>query len=82
MAKNVSRLNYEAVYDNIPYHVKESVGFPMTSASLSNDQIRFFMEFQNAISGAINETFEEEKENIKQLAEEMAGVCNQILKDN
>ena len=41
MAKNVSGLNYETVYDNIPYHVKERVGFPMTSANLSNDQIRF-----------------------------------------
>ena len=82
MAKNVSRLNYETVYDNIPYHVKERGVFPMTSANLSKDQIRFFMEFQSAISGIISETFEEEKESMKQLAEEMAGVCNQILKDN
>ncbi len=79
MAKNV--LSYEAVYDNIPYHIKERVGFPLVSASLTNDQVRFFLEFQEAISHIMYETFEEEKENIRQLAEEMSTVCNQILED-
>lgn len=79
MAKNV--LSYESVYDNIPYHLKESVGLPLTSSGLTNDQIRFFLEFQNSISHIMYETFEEEKENIRQLAEEMSTVCNQILED-
>tara|TARA_A200000113_G_scaffold209281_1_gene208221 strand:- start:4827 stop:5075 length:249 start_codon:yes stop_codon:yes gene_type:complete len=81
MAKNVSGLNYELVYDNIPYHVKESVGLPLTSSGLTNDQIRFFLEFQNSISHIMYERFEEEKESIRQLAEEMNTVCNQILED-
>lgn len=81
MAKNVSGLNYESVYDNIPYHVKESVGLPLTSSGLTNDQVRFFLEFQDSISHIMYETFKEEKENIRQLAEEMSTVCNQILED-
>ena len=81
MAKNVSGLNYELVYDNIPYHVKESVGLPLTSSGLTNDQVRFFLEFQNSISHIMYERFEEEKESIRQLAEEMNTVCNQILED-
>ena len=79
MAKNV--LYYESAYDNIPYHVKERVGFPLVSANLTNDQIRFFIEFQDAMSHIVHETLEEEKESMRQLAEEMAGVCNQILED-
>ena len=79
MAKNV--LNYEAVYDNIPYHVKESVGLPLTSSGLTNDQVRFFLEFQNSIGYIMHESFEEEKENIRQLAQEMSTVCNQFLED-
>ena len=82
MAKNVPGLNYESVYDNIPYHVKERVGLPLTSTNLSNDQVRFFLEFQSAISDIIHESFQEERESIRQLAEEMAGVCNQILEEN
>jgi len=81
MAKNVSGLSYESVYDNIPYHVKESVGLPLTSSGLTNDQIRFFLEFQDSISHIMYETFKEEKENIRQLAAEMSTVCNQILED-
>ncbi len=79
MAKNV--LNYETVYDNIPYHVKESAGLPLASSGLTNDQVRFFLEFQNSIGHIIYEGFEEDKENIRQLAEEMSTVCNQILED-
>ena len=79
MAKNV--LSYESVYDNIPYHIKERVGFPLVSSSLTNDQVRFFLEFQEAISHIMYETFEEEKESIRQLAEEMSTVCNQILEE-
>jgi len=82
MAKNVSGLNYELVYDNIPYHIKERVGFPLTSSNLTNDQVRLFVEFQSAISDIIHESFEEERESIRQLAEEMAGVCNQILEED
>lgn len=81
MAKNVSTINYESVYDNIPYHLKEKVGLPFTSANLTNDQVRFFVGFQEAISYIMYETFEEEKESIRQLAEEMSTVCNQILED-
>ena len=79
MANNV--LSYESVYDNIPYHIKERVGFPLVSSSLTNDQVRFFLEFQEAMSHIVYETLEEEKESMRQLAEEMAGVCNQILED-
>ena len=81
MAKNVSGLNYESVYDNIPYHVKESVGLPLTSSGLTNDQVRFFLEFQDSMSHIMYESFEEEKESIRQLAEEMSTVCNNILED-
>ena len=81
MAKNVSGLNYESVYDNIPYHVKESVGLPLTSSGLTNDQVRFFLEFQDSISYIMYESLKEEKESIRQLAEEMSTVCNNILED-
>jgi hypothetical protein len=33
------------------------------------------------MSNIMYETFEEEKESIRQLAEEMSTVCNQILED-
>ncbi len=81
MAKNVSGLNYERVYDEIPYHLKEGAGLPLTSAGLTNDQVRFFLEFQQAISNTMYEAFEEEKEDVRHLAEEMSVVCNKILKD-
>ena len=46
MAKNV--LSYEAVYDNIPYHIKERVGFPLVSASLTLPMTKFvfFLNFK------------------------------------
>lgn len=81
MAKDVSGLNYETVYNDIPYHIKERVGFPLNSYSLTSDQVRFFIEMHSAMSRIVGESIEEEKENIRQLAQEMSDICNHILKD-
>ena len=81
MAKNVSGLNYEAIYDEIPYHIKSSIGLPITSHNLTNDHVRFFMKFQEVISTHVFEALESERENIRALAEEMSEACEAILKE-
>lgn len=81
MAKNVSGLNYEAVYDEIPYHIKSSIGLPVTSHNLTNDHVRFFMEFQQVVETHVFESLHNERENIRALAEEMSEACEAILKE-
>ena len=81
MAKNVSGLNYEAIYDEIPYHIKDSIGLPVTSHSLTNDHVRFFMKFQEVIASYVFEAPEDERDNMRALAEEMSEACNAILKE-
>ena len=81
MAKNVSGLNYETIYDEIPYHIKSSIGLPITSHNLTNDHVRFFMKFQEVISAHVFEALESERENIRVLAEEMSEACDAILKE-
>ena len=44
-------------------------------------QVHSCRQFQQSMSHIMYETFEEEKESIRQLAEEMSSVCNQILED-
>lgn len=78
MAKNVS-VGYQQVYDEMPYHVKESLGLPVRYYELNVSQIQFLESFMGVTKTLIMEQFQEEKENIRMLAEEMTAACSAIM---
>ncbi|MBL97464.1 MAG: hypothetical protein CMF52_06565 [Legionellales bacterium] len=61
----------EMLYDNIPYHIKENIGFPHTYLLLTNEQESFIMSM-----------FEKEVNPIKKelldCIEEMKGLVDEI----
>lgn len=79
MAKNVSTIGYQQVYDEMPYHVKESLGLPVRYYELNVSQIQFLESFMGVTKTLIMEQFQEEKENIRMLAEEMTAACSAIM---
>jgi len=78
MAKNVL-VGYQQVYDEMPYHVKESLGLPVRYYELNVSQIQFLESFMGVTKTLIMEQFQEEKENIRMLAEEMTAACSAIM---
>jgi hypothetical protein len=79
MAKNVSAIGYQQVYDEMPYHVKEGLGLPVRYYELNVSQIQFLESFMGVTKTLIMEQFQEEKENIRMLAEEMTAACSAIM---
>jgi len=79
MAKNVSAVGYQQVYDEIPYHIKDSLGLPTNYYQLDVLQVMFLESFMGVTKTLIMEQFEEEKQNIKMLAEEMTAACSAIM---
>lgn len=63
--------NLESVYNEIPFQVKEMVGFPDTYIFLTVDQERFIMDL-----------FENERQAVKEVlletVEEMKGLIDEI----
>ena len=63
--------NLESVYNEIPFQVKEMVGFPDAYIFLTVDQERFIMDL-----------FENERQAVKEVlletVEEMKGLINEI----
>ena len=45
MAKNVSAIGYQQVYDEIPYHIKDSLGLPTNYYQLDVLQVMFLESF-------------------------------------
>ena len=82
MAKDVSRIDYQTTYDEIPYHIKSNLGLPVQYYELSSDQIRFLDSFMDVTKALISERFEEEKKNIRMLAQEMSAACEAIIKES
>ena len=82
MAQNVSGLGYQQAYDEIPYHIKSNLGLPVQQYELSSDQVRFLDSFMDVTKTLISESFEEEKKNIRMLAQEMSAACEAIIKES
>lgn len=82
MAKDVSKLGYQQAYDEIPYHIKSNLGLPVQYYELSSDQIRFLDSFMDVTKTLISARFEEEKKNIRFLAEEMTAACSALIKES
>ena len=82
MAKNVSRIGYNQAYDEIPYHIKSNLGLPVQYYELSSDQIRFLDSFMDVTKTLISARFEEEKKNVRFLAEEMTAACSALIKES
>ena len=81
MAKNVFNLNYEKIYDEIPYHVKSSVNMPLNYHDLKYEQINFLNSFLNSTENLVREAFDEEVSNVTTLADEMRLACEALLKE-
>ena len=82
MAQNVSGLGYQQAYDEIPYHIKSNLGLQVQYYELSSDQVRFLDSFMDVTKTLISESFEEEKKNIRMLAQEMSAACEAIIKES
>ena len=82
MAKNVSGIGYQTAYDEIPYHIKSNLGLPVQYYELSSDQVRFLDSFMDVTRTLILENFEEEKKNIRFLAQEMTAACSALIKES
>lgn len=82
MAQNVSKLGYQQAYDEIPYHIKSNLGLPVQYYELSLDQVRFLDSFMDVTKTLILENFEEEKKNIRFLAQEMTAACNALIEES
>ncbi len=82
MAQNVSRIDYQTTYDEIPYHIKSNLGLPVQYYELSSDQIRFLDSFMDVTKALISERFEEEKKNIRMLAQEMSAACEALIEES
>ena len=82
MAKDVSRIDYQTTYDEIPYHIKSDLGLPVQYYELSSDQIRFLDSFMEVTRTLILENFEEEKKNIRFLAQEMTAACSALIEES
>jgi len=66
---NISHL--EATYNEIPYQVKEVIGFPDVYIFLTNDQEQFIMELFEKEREAVKETLLETIEEMKGLVDEL-----------
>jgi hypothetical protein len=82
MAKNVPRIDYQTTYDEIPYHIKSNLGLPVQYYELSSDQVRFLDSFMEVTRTLILENFEEEKKNIRFLAQEMTAACSALIEES
>jgi hypothetical protein len=82
MAKNVSGIGYQTAYDEIPYHIKSNLGLPVQYYELSSDQVRFLDSFMEVTRTLILENFEEEKKNIRFLAQEMTAACSALIEES
>tara|TARA_R110000765_G_scaffold421199_1_gene527147 strand:+ start:354 stop:605 length:252 start_codon:yes stop_codon:yes gene_type:complete len=82
MAKDVSRIDYQTTYDEIPYHIKSNLGLPVQYYELNSDQIRFLDSFMEVTRTLILENFEEEKKNIRFLAQEMTAACSALIEES
>ncbi len=82
MAKDVSRIDYQTTYDEIPYHIKSNLGLPVQYYELSSDQVRFLDSFMEVTRTLILENFEEEKKNIRFLAQEMTAACSALIEES
>jgi len=82
MAKNVSKLGYQKAYDEIPYHIKSNLGLPVQYYELNLDQVRFLDSFMDVTRTLILEGFEEEKKNIRFLAQEMTAACSALIEES
>ena len=82
MAQNVSKLGYQQAYDEIPYHIKSNLGLPVQYYELNSDQIRFLDSFMDVTKTLILENFEEEKKNIRMLAQEMSAACEALIEES
>ena len=61
----------ESIYNQIPYHVKDTVGFPDAYIFLTNDQEQFIIEiFENERKAV--------KEPLLETLEEMRGLVDEI----
>ena len=61
----------EAVYNEIPYQIKQIVGFPDAYIFLTNDQEQFIMELFENERQAVKETLLETVEEMKGLIDEL-----------
>ena len=66
---NVKHL--ERVYNEIPYQIKESVGYPDAYIFLTNEQEQFIMELFENERQAVKETLLETVEEMKGLIDEL-----------
>ena len=61
----------EIVYNEIPYQIKQIVGFPDAYIFLTNDQEQFIMELFENERQAVKETLLETVEEMKGLIDEL-----------
>lgn len=61
----------ESIYNQIPYHVKDTVGFPDAYIFLTNDQEQFIMELFENERQAVKETLLETIDEMKGLVDEL-----------
>ena len=61
----------ESVYNEIPYQIKSSVGFPDAYIFLTNDQEQFIIELFENERQAVKETLLETVEEMKGLIDEL-----------
>jgi len=61
----------ESIYNQIPYQVKDTVGFPDAYIFLTNDQEQFIMELFENERQAVKETLLETIDEMKGLVDEL-----------
>ena len=61
----------ETIYNQMPYQIKESVGFPDAYIFLTNDQEQFIIEMFENERKAVKET-------LLETVEEMKGLINEL----
>lgn len=61
----------ESIYNQMPYQVKENVGFPDAYIFLTNDQEQFIIELFENERKAVKET-------LLETVEEMKGLINEL----
>lgn len=61
----------ELIYNQIPYQVKDTVGFPDAYIFLTNDQEQFIMELFENERQAVKETLLETIDEMKGLVDEL-----------
>ena len=61
----------ESIYNQMPYQVKENVGFPDAYIFLTNDQEQFIIEMFENERKAVKET-------LLETVEEMKGLINEL----